>query len=275
MCLEMSSMILNDDDLQRFEQHGASPLPVSSQEGFVNHLGARIWYATFGSGPTVVLLHGGLGNSRDWGNQISQILERGYSVLVIDTRGHGRSSRGNQPFSYELFASDAIVVLDILHIGRAAFVGWSDGACTSLVLARMSPERVKGVFFFACNMDSTGTKPFHNTPIIERCLQRHRLDYQDLASDAAGLAALMDDLAPMQKDQPNFSRHDLESLRIPVTVVQAEHDEFITAEHARYLANTIPQGHLIGLRGVSHFAPLQRPRDFNRSILDFLSKLPA
>ena len=43
-------MELRDDDLTNFESHGAGPLPATGDQGYVDHEGARIWYATFGAG---------------------------------------------------------------------------------------------------------------------------------------------------------------------------------------------------------------------------------
>lgn len=51
----------NDDDLARFESQGGTPLPAADEQGWLEHDGARIWHASFGRGPAVVLLHGGLG----------------------------------------------------------------------------------------------------------------------------------------------------------------------------------------------------------------------
>src|SRR5262249_9732794 len=59
-----------DDDLSRFEADGAAPLPVTHDQGYVEHDGALIWYVTYGSGPPVILLHGGLGHSGNWGYQV-------------------------------------------------------------------------------------------------------------------------------------------------------------------------------------------------------------
>src|SRR5512141_3003781 len=140
-----------DDDLTRFEAEGAAPLPDTSDSGFVEHDGARIWYAAYGVGSPVILLHGGLGHSGNWGYQIPALVENGYRAIVIDSRGHGRSTRDEKPYSYELMASDVLAVMDSLNIERPAFVGWSDGACIALILAANHPERVSGVFFFACN----------------------------------------------------------------------------------------------------------------------------
>ena len=56
-------MDAHDDDLVKFEAEGAAPLPATTDKGYVENDGARIWYAAFGSGKPVILLHGGLGNS--------------------------------------------------------------------------------------------------------------------------------------------------------------------------------------------------------------------
>jgi pimeloyl-ACP methyl ester carboxylesterase len=54
--------------------------------------------------------------------------------------------------------------------------------------------------------------------------------------------------------------------------VQSEHDEFIKREHAEYLARSIPNAEFVLLPGVSHFAPLQRPEQFNGVMLGFIGK---
>src|SRR5947209_16400737 len=123
-----------DDDLRKFEANGAAPLPVADDQGYVEHEGARIWYTTYGSGSPVILLHGGLGNSGNWGYQVPALVRSGYRAVLIDSRGHGRSTRDARPFSYELMASDVLEVMDVLGLGTAAFVGWSDGACIALIL---------------------------------------------------------------------------------------------------------------------------------------------
>jgi hypothetical protein len=55
-----------DDDLRNFEAHGAAPLSAANNKSHVDHDGARIWYATYGAGSPVILLHGGLGHSGNW-----------------------------------------------------------------------------------------------------------------------------------------------------------------------------------------------------------------
>ena len=80
----------------------------------------------------------------------------------------------------------------------------------------------------------------------------------------------------MQRTQPNYSKQDLAKISVPVRIVQSERDEFIQREHADYLAKAIPGASLILLHGVSHFAPLQRPQQFNTTMLEFVDEvLPA
>jgi pimeloyl-ACP methyl ester carboxylesterase len=77
----------------------------------------------------------------------------------------------------------------------------------------------------------------------------------------------------MMQTQPNYSAHDLAKIGVRVTIVQSEHDEFIKREHAEYLARSIPNAELVVLSGVSHFAPLQRPEQFNAAMLAFVGRV--
>lgn len=266
-------MEFQDDDLIRFEAEGAMPLPGTSEQGYVEHDGTQIWYAACGSGSPVILLHGGLGHSGNWGYQVPMLIESGYRTIVIDSRGHGRSTRDSQPFSYKLMASDVLAVMDTLNLEKPAFVGWSDGACTALVLASQFLTRVAGVFFFACNMDPSGTKEIEFTPTLQRCFSRHVKDYAQLSATPDQFDEFSDAVGLMQRTQPNYSAADLAQIRVPVAIVQSEYDEFIKGEHAEYLARNIRNAEFIVLPGVSHFAPLQRPQLFNHAILAFLAKV--
>jgi pimeloyl-ACP methyl ester carboxylesterase len=97
----MIKVDIRDGELRKFEE-GATTLPAPNNQGSIQHEGARIWYSTYGSGSPVILLHGGLGHSGNWGYQVPALVESGYRAALIDSRGHGRSTRDAQPFSYEL-----------------------------------------------------------------------------------------------------------------------------------------------------------------------------
>lgn len=263
-----------DDDLTRFAAEGGEPLPGPDAQGFVAHDGARIRYSSYGSGPAVILLHGGLGHGGNWGAQVPALLAAGYRVLLIDSRGHGRSTRDDRPYTYELMASDVVAVMDDLAIDRAAFVGWSDGACIALVLAMKAPERARGVFFFGCNMDPSGTKEIDESdPLLGRCFSRHAKDYASLSATPDAFDDFVAAVSRMMKTEPNYTAADLARVKVPVAIVQSERDEFIKREHAEYLARSVPGARFILLEGVSHFAPLQRPDLFNDTVLAFLAGL--
>jgi pimeloyl-ACP methyl ester carboxylesterase len=266
-------MEVYDDDLRKFEADGAAPLPATKDQGYIEHEGARIWYATYGAGPPVILLHGGLGHSGNWGYQVPALVRSGYRAVLIDSRGHGRSTRDERPFSYDLMASDVLAVMDALQLENVGLVGWSDGACTALILAAKAPSRIAGVFFFACNMDPSGVKPFEASPTLNRCFGRHQKDYAQLSATPEHFKDFVEAVTLMQQTQPNYTAHDLAKISVPIVIVQSEHEEFIRREHAEYLAQTIPNAKFIMLHAVSHFAPLQRPEQFNTAMLEFLGKV--
>ena len=267
-------MEVYDDDLSKFESDGVS-LPAIDHAGYVENDGARIWYAVYGSGLPEILLHGGLGHSGNWGNQVPPLVNNGYRAIVIDSRGHGRSTRDAQPYSYELMATDVLAVMDKLNLEQAALVGWSDGACTALILASKVPARVAGVFFFACNMDPNGAKEFEFTTIVQRCFSRHVKDYKQLSTTPDKFDEFSEAVGLMQRTQPNYTADDLAQINVPVAIAHSEYDEFIKREHAEYLARSIPNAEFVYLPGVSHFAPLQRPDQFNAAMLAFLGKVQS
>lgn len=262
-------MAINDDELTRFAAEGVD-LPAGGVESTVETDGATIWFSSYGDGPAVILLHGGMGHSGNFGKQVAAIAAAGYRVVVVDTRGHGHSTRGSLPLSYALFASDLEAVMDALDLASASIVGWSDGADTGLILALRNPAKVDRLFFFACNVDPSGTKDLEFTDVLGRCIARHTEDYEAL-SPVGDFDQLGDDLAELQSTQPNLSQQQLASVQVPVVVALGEHDEFITRSHAEYLARSIPGARFELLEGVSHFAPIQRPQQFTDSVLRFLT----
>jgi pimeloyl-ACP methyl ester carboxylesterase len=266
-------MEAHDDELRRFAASGAAPLPVTDDLGYIENDGALIWYSAYGIGAPVILLHGGLDHSGNWGYQVPALIANGYRAVVIDSRGHGRSTRDERPYSYELMASDVLAVMNALHLDRVALVGWSDGACTALILAAKHPSRVAGVFFFACNMDPAGVRPFEPTPALNRCLSRHAEDYKQLSATPEQFKRFVEDVSLMQRTQPNYSTQDLAKISVSVRIAQSERDEFIKREHAEYLARTIPSASFILLDSVSHFAPLQRPQQFNTVMVAFVDEV--
>ena len=72
-------------------------LPKAVFGGYAQVNGIQLYYAIYGKGEPLVLLHGGLGYSEHWGNQVP-VFAKKYKVIVVDSRGHGRSTRDEKPF---------------------------------------------------------------------------------------------------------------------------------------------------------------------------------
>ncbi len=248
-----------------------APLPPPDDQGYVEFEGARIWCGAYGSGSPVILLHGALGNGDDWANQVPALVDAGHGVLLIDSRGRGRSSPGNVPLSYELMAAEVLTVMDTLDIDRAAVAGWSDGAIISLVAALHYPDRIDRAFAYAGNMDMSGARsePL-KTLAMDQSFGRAMDDYARLSETPGQFRTMVSVMESLMHSQPNYRAEDLARISRPVAIVQGEFDEFIKPAHAAYLARTIPDAQLVQLPGVSHFAPWQDPDSFNAALIDFL-----
>jgi pimeloyl-ACP methyl ester carboxylesterase len=252
-----------------------TPAAVSGQSGYADVDGIRLYYVEIGSGPPVVLLHGGLANSDYFASQ-ALALARSYRVLLVDSRGHGRSTRDGRPFGYDLMTDDVVALLDTLKIDKAAIVGWSDGAIIGLNLAMRYPRRVTRVFAFGANTSTSGVRDdFERNPTVVAFAARAGKEYSQLSPASWPYFMFQLQMNRMWKSEPNWSDEQLRAIRTPVWVVAGEHDEGITREHTDHIAATIPGARRVILPNVSHYAMLQDPAGFNNAILRFLGNPQA
>lgn len=255
-----------------WEQLPPTPkLPSPKRSGTVAVNGTRLWYAAFGKGPPVILLHGGSANANYWGLQIP-VLARYYEVIVLDSRGHGRSARSSAPITYHLMASDVLGLMDALHISKAAIVGWSDGAIIGLEIAIHHPERLTKLFAFAANSDTSGTKDVSKSSVFSAYLRRTQDEYQEVSPTPKDFKAFSEQLNKMWESEPHFSDEQLRSITAPTWIVDGDHDEAIKREDTDRMATLIPAACELILPGVSHFAFLQDSALFNEALLDFLAR---
>ncbi len=248
------------------------PSPLRSGLASVN--GIKMYFAVFGHGTPVILLHSGLANSDYWGNQVPE-LSRHYQVIVADSRGHGRSTRTAAPYSYGLMAADVIALMDFLHISRAAIVGWSDGAIIGLDLAMHHPDRVTGLFAFAANYTPAGVRSdIGASPTFNAFIARCGRDYRRLSATPGQYPQFLAAIQKMWASEPNYSTAQLRSIRVPVVIADGDHDEAIDRRQIEEMAALIPNAGLLIQPGVSHFSMLQDPRQFNEDVLHFLERWP-
>ncbi len=246
-------------------------LPKSVRQGLASINGVKIFFAQFGKGPSVLMLHGGLANSDYWGHQVED-LSRNYSITVMDTRGHGRSPFSSDRLSYEAFAKDTIALMDYLEISRTSVIGWSDGAITGLQLALTQFGRLSGLFAFGANSNLGGLKSGGaKTGVFPSFSSRCRKEYLELSPDPGKWPQLERALSTMWRSEPNYTSAQLASIKLPVTVADGEYDEIIRPEHTRQIAASISGGRLVILPRVSHFAMLQDAATFNAALREFLS----
>lgn len=245
------------------------PTPVSSGHAPVN--GVKIWYATFGSGPPIILLHGGLANANYWGHQVP-VLAKTHRVIVMDSRGHGRSTRDSQPYGYSLMASDVIGLMDYLQVPKAAVVGWSDGAIIGLSLAMSHPARLDRLFAFAANSDPSGVKDVDKSPVFTAFIARAEKEYEALSATPTEYKKFLAEISNMWATQPNWTAKDLGAIKVRTWIVDADHDEAIKRENTEFMAGAIPNAGLLLQPEVSHFSMLQAPQQFTDDIRRFLDR---
>ena len=245
-------------------------LPVPDTSGMAPVNGIRIFYATYGHGEPVVMIHGGLANSAYWGLQIP-VLARQYHVIVLDSRGHGRSTRTSEPISYELMASDVLALLDFLKVRKTSLVGWSDGAIIGLQIATHHPDRLERLFAFAGNSDPSGTKKAIGSAAFAAYGRRVEQEYKALSPAPDAFNRFRADLSRMWASQPRFTARQLQGIAVPTWIVDGDHDEIIRRQDTDWIATQIPGSTELILRDVGHFAFLQDPAAFNEAVLRFLS----
>jgi (E)-2-((N-methylformamido)methylene)succinate hydrolase len=99
-------------------------------------------YSDEGSGPCILLIHGVGARLENW-DYVATLLSTGFRVVRYDLRGHGGTSKVPGPYSLDMFAEDAVALLDHLGVARAHVAGHSLGGMIATTLAAKHPERVE------------------------------------------------------------------------------------------------------------------------------------
>jgi pimeloyl-ACP methyl ester carboxylesterase len=246
----------------------AMPKAVASGMAPVN--GIEMYYAVYGEGEPVLLIHSGLGHADIWANQVAELMKI-HKVIVADSRGHGRSTRNAQPFGYDLMAADYVALLDHLKIDKTALVGWSDGGIIGLAIAMKHPERLTRLFAHAANVTVDGVDPaVANNATFNAYIERMGRDYAHMSQTPDQYGAFVEQISKMWASQPAWTKEQLAAIKTPTAIVLGDHDEAITRKHTEYMASVIPGAKLIILKDASHFAMLQDPDGYTKAAMDFI-----
>lgn len=239
--------------------------------------GVKLYVETFGSGPPIVFLHGGL---HCFDNSFPQQLDyfaAFRTVVGIDQRGNGHSPDNAQPFSYQEMADDTAALIRQLDLGAPDVVGHSDGGNIALLLARDHPELVRRLVVSGANLRS-GEPPDEvvrrRAAPPEEVAQRFPVRYEDdyakispegrehwptIASKTWALWA-----TPVVIDADGLKR-----IAAPVLVVAGDHD-FISIEETTEIFRGLPHGQLLILPATGHGTFKERASVLNPLIRAFL-----
>lgn len=233
--------------------------------------GIQMYYEIHGDGPPLILLHGGLGNADCWEKQIPALSGR-YKVIAVDSRGHGRSTFSERQISYDLMASDLIALMDHLNIRKAHVLGWSDGGIVGLDLAINHPDRLNRLIAYGANYNPSGMRhDAMENENIKDYFEKAARDYQALSPDPSRRDEFEKNLGRMWESEPNFTAEQLRAITAPTLILDGDGDEAVSTEHTRELAGLIPRAELFLIPGTGHFAPWEKPEEFERIVLEFLS----
>lgn len=253
--------------------------------------GTRLAHEVRGVGTPVVLIHGGLVDSRLWDDQVA-VLERHHRVIRYDLRGFGRSDFPEGPFSH---VEDLEALLDHLSAGRVALVGVSLGGMIATDFALEHPDRVSALVLVGSALRGFETPPNEELAAIYRAAEtegRERaIDLwlgsplfaggRDTPHFAERMRAMLADNfrywgpteRPIEVQWPRTPAADrLSEIGVPTLVVAGDLDVPAILTIADALARGIPGAEKRILTGRSHHPNLEDPRTFNDLLLDFLRR---
>lgn len=216
-----------------------------------------------GEGEPLLLLHGNGESGAYFKNQVEYFSKK-YRVIAVDTRGHGRSPRGKEPFTIRQFALDLKEFMDVRGIDKAHILGFSDGGNIALIFAIKYPSRVGKLILNGANLNGKGVKPSVQLPIIGG----YRI--ASLFSGISRKALRSAELLGLMVKEPNIRPNQLAGVRSKTLVIAGTKD-MIKEEHTRLIAEKIPGARLTLIPG-DHFIAGKNPEAFNRAVEEFLEE---
>lgn len=223
----------------------------------------ELYYKEKGSGEPLILLHG---NGEDHEYFIHQIkyFSRYYRVIAIDTRGHGKSPRGEAPFTIRQFADDLYQFMKQHDIPRANILGFSDGGNIALIFALKYPEYVKKLILNGANLNPKGVKASVQIPIVIgfKTASIFARRSEEAKRNAEMLALMVND--------PDLTPAELKKVKADTLVIAGTKD-MIKRSHTELICHSLPKGKLYFVEG-DHFIANKKYREFNRAVMRFLKK---
>jgi pimeloyl-ACP methyl ester carboxylesterase len=237
--------------------HAASELSMWHWTSINGH---RIYYAVRGSGPTLVLLHGGGDSGEHSFERQLDLFSMNHRIIAPDQVGQGRTPDVPGPLSYTLMMQDTATLLATLKLTRVDIVGFSDGGILGLMLAVRHPELVRRLVISGVNIAPEG--------LTAAQLEGLR------GAQTASPKTVDEKLAKLWLTSPTESELSLDLLskiEQPVLVISGDRDA-ITLEHTLQIYQTLPNSELCVLPGTDHLTFAGRPEWLNPIISNFLER---
>lgn len=219
------------------------------------------YFVEKGQGEPLILLHGNGENCGYFVGQI-EVFAQYYHVFALDTRGHGKTPRGDASFTIRQFADDLRDFMDEHGIGKAHILGFSDGGNIAMIFAMKYPERVNRLILNGANLDAKGIKRSVQIPI--------EIGYwfAKLFANKSPEAKLHAETLGLMVNDPDVKPMELSKIQAKTLVIAGTRD-MVKEDHTRLLASCIPDVQLVILDG-NHFIANKCPEAFNRAVLAFL-----
>src|SRR5216684_2417710 len=282
------------------KQSPATGNPAVVTSGYVQRLGAEIYYERTGAGPAIVFAHGLGGNHLSWWQQVPYFSHR-YSCVTFAHRGFSPSRITSGSVDPALFEEDLLALVDNLGLTDVQLVAQSMGGWACLNFAVRHPRRVRALV-----MASTGGAVDLNTleavdrKSIESWVAAHGGDQAELRKrgihPAAGerMARERPALEFLYREIDRLSSGvDKEALRarllaartlpaealkglaVPVLFISGKEDIVFPPPAAAALARIVPGAKLESVPAAGHSVYFERPEIFNRLVLDFFKMHPG
>ena len=225
---------------------------VSSGYAPVN--GIRMYYEIHGEGQRpVVLIHGGGSTIESSFHYLLPLLAAHRRVIAVELQAHGRTSDRDSPESFQQDADDVAALLRYLQIGKADFLGFSNGGSTVLQIAIRHPDLVDKIVPISGVYRRDGLVPgfFESMPkaTLDVMPAILREDFLKETPDTAKLLVMFQKDKQRMIDFKDWSDDDLRSIKAPAMIISSDRD-VIMPEHTLRMARVIPGARLVILPGV-------------------------
>ena len=258
--------------------------------GFAEINGAKLYYEMKGEGHPVVLIHGGLVDSRLWDDQFEQFAKY-YKVVRYDLRCFGKSGMAQGPFSH---IEDLQALLKYLKIERATVVGLSLGGVIATDFALEYPHMVDSLILIGSALRGDKRLPDKRiTEAYETALREGPEKYVEMYMQTPLFAAVRNNpslrarmgqmmldnfksLASFSPDVMQFPTIEtierLGGIRVPTLVIVGSKDHPDVLAVADILQKKLKSAQKVIIQGASHHPNIEKPAVFNRVVLNFVKK---